>query len=233
MSRDWSGGPLPFRAMWCGLWTDLEVTAMPGVWIACGAVAFVLGAIPFAWLLVRLGKGVDVRTIGSGNPGATNASRAFERRGARLGAFVAIYALDAGKGFAAVALMRAAADSAWAAVGAAALAVLGHVFSPFLGWRGGKGVATATGALFALDWQVTAIAIATFFVVRFATGHVFAGSLALGLALPASAIALHPGRAFGERLPLTLLCSAIAAFLFWTHRSNLRQYFAARAASRA
>jgi glycerol-3-phosphate acyltransferase PlsY len=212
---------------------DLLVTAPVRVIAGHCVLAFLLGALPFAWLVVLLCKGVDVRTIGSGNPGATNASRAFTHRGARLGAFLAIYLLDAGKGFAAVWLMQAAAGDLLAAVAAAALAVLGHAFTPFLGWRGGKGVATATGALLALDWQVTAVAVGVFFVVRFATGHVFLGSLALGLALPAAAVALHADTAFGDRLPVTLLCVAIAGFLFWTHRSNLKKHFAARAASGA
>lgn len=200
--------------------------------IACayGLLAFLLGALPFAWLLVWFAKGKDVRTIGSGNPGATNASRAFAGKGARIAAFLFIYLLDAGKGALAVLLMLSAVDRLGAGVTAAALAVLGHVFTPFLGWRGGKGVATATGALLALDWQVVAIALGVFFLVRFTTGRVFFGSLALGLALPIAAIALHPSSAFGERLPLTLLCLAIAVFLFWTHRSNLQQHFAARRA---
>ena len=190
-------------------------------------VAFGLGALPFAWLLVRAAKGIDVRTIGSGNAGATNASRAFEGKAARTAAFLAIYLLDAAKGFLAV---QVGSPSLWLGVACALAAVLGHVFSPFLRFRGGKGVATATGALFALDWQVTAIALIVFFVVRLLTGQVFFGSLALGLALPVAAIALHPDAAFAARLPLTALCAVLAAFLVWTHRSNLRKHFAARAA---
>lgn len=220
--------------MWCALpVADAVVLVQERVTIFLAVAAFVLGAVPFAWLVVRLGKGIDVRSVGSGNVGATNASRAFDGKGARLLAFVGIYLLDAGKGFLAVQLMRTVSDGLAAAVIAAAMAVLGHVFTPFLGWRGGKGVATATGGLLALDWQVTLIAIAAFFVVRFATRHVFFGSLALGLALPAAAVLLHLDTAFGERLPLTLLCAAIALFLFWTHRSNLKKHFAARAATGA
>jgi len=211
------------------------------------ALAFVLGAVPFAWLIVRLGKGLDVRTLGSGNVGATNASRAFAGKGARIGVFLTVYLLDAGKGFFATQLgwvsgswvSGAWVSGAWAAdswaaesllvaVICAAGAILGHVFTPFLGGRGGKGVATASGALLALDWRVTVIGLAVFFVVRFATGQVFFGSLALGVGLAGAAIAVAPAVAFGERLPLTVLCVLIALFLFWTHRSNLRQFLAAR-----
>jgi glycerol-3-phosphate acyltransferase PlsY len=218
--------------MWCALTVaDAVVHAQERVTIYLAVLAFVLGAVPFAWLVVRLGKGIDVRSVGSGNVGATNASRAFDGKGARLLAFVGIYLLDAGKGFLAVQLMRGVTDELLPAVLAAAFAVLGHVFTPFLGWRGGKGVATATGALLALDWQVTSIAIGVFFVVRLVTGQVFVGSLALGLALPVAAILLHPDTAFAAGLPLTVLCGAIAAFLFWTHRSNLSKALTARKAS--
>lgn len=199
-------------------------------------VAFLLGAVPFALLVVRLCKGIDVRTVGSGNVGATNASRAFTSRGSRLGAFLGIYVLDALKGFAPAAFGPAligATEPLLAGVLAGAAAVLGHVFTPFLGWRGGKGVATATGVLLALDWRVTAIALAVFFVVRGISGQVFFGSMALGLALPTAAIALQPEVAFGARLPLTVLCLLLAVFLIWTHRSNLKKHFAARAAGAA
>lgn len=196
------------------------------------SLAFLLGAVPFALLVVRLCKGVDVRTVGSGNVGATNASRAFVTKGGRLGAFLAIYVLDAAKGFAPAWFgpgFAAAHDAQLVAVLAGACAVLGHVFTPFLGFRGGKGVATATGVLLALDWQVTLISLGVFFVVRAATGHVFFGSIALGFALPVSAALLHPDAAFGARLPFMVLCLALAGFLLWTHRSNLQKHFAARA----
>ncbi len=198
-------------------------------------LAFLLGAVPFALLLVRAVKGVDVRTVGSGNVGATNASRAFTTPRGRVLGFVAIYALDAGKGFVPAWFGPGFADAYPMLTGvlAGASALLGHVFNPFLGWRGGKGVATATGALLALDWQATTIAVAVFFVVRWTTGHVFLGSLALGVALAGAAIVLHVDSAFGARLPLTILCFALAAFLFWTHRSNLHKHFAARSASNA
>jgi len=197
------------------------------VYLLC---SFLLGAVPFAWLVVRVATGQDVRRVGSGNVGATNASRAFTGRQRQVAAFLLIYLLDAGKGFLPAWYVGREVDLT-AAVLAGAAAILGHVFSPFLGFRGGKGVATATGALLALDWRVTAIALGVFFVVRFTAGQVFFGSLALGVALAGAAIALEPSEAFASRLPLTILCLCIAAFLFWTHRSNLQKFFAARSGS--
>jgi glycerol-3-phosphate acyltransferase PlsY len=196
-------------------------------------LSFLLGAVPFALLVVRACKGIDVRSIGSGNVGATNASRAFATKGGRLAAFGCIYVLDAGKGFVPAALApRWAGGTNELLVGVVcgAAAVLGHVFTPFLRFRGGKGVATATGALLALDWRATGLAVLVFFAVRAATRQVFLGSLALGATLPVAAVALHPATAFGVRLPFTLLCLVLAVFLCWTHRSNLKKHFAARAA---
>ncbi len=198
-------------------------------------LAFLFGALPWALIVVRAVKGIDVRSVGSGNVGATNASRAFATKGGRTLAFVGIYLLDAAKGFVPtwwgpqwIGSLEPVRDGVW--MGAAA--VLGHVFPPFLGFRGGKGVATVTGVLFALDWQVTSLAIAVFFVVRLVTGQVFLGSLALGLTLVVGAVTLHPENWLAARLPVTVLCWALSVLLFWTHRSNLRKHFAARRASR-
>jgi glycerol-3-phosphate acyltransferase PlsY len=196
-----------------------------GAIVLAGVAGFLLGSIPFSWILARLLGGLDIRSIGSGNVGATNVARSL---GFRVGA--AALLLDAAKGSAA-ALLGQAIDPAGAG-GAGALlggglAVLGHNFTPFLGFRGGKGVATATGVLLALDWRTAAAAIAVFFVVRLATGKVFFGSIALGLTLAAAAILLHRDDAFAARLPVTLLCCALAGFLVWTHRNNLHRHFAA------
>ena len=198
--------------------------------LAC-LCAWLLGGIPFGLLLVRALKGVDLRRIGSGNIGATNASRAFGSR-AQLPMFALIYVLDFAKGFVPAAWFAAAfgvepSQAADALLGAAAVA--GHCFSPFLGLRGGKGVATTTGVFAAIEPFALGIAIATFFVALVLSKHrVFVGSLALGVALAVAVILRDPGSAFGERLPATVLSVAIAAFLFWTHRSNLARLRAER-----
>src|SRR5262245_61314629 len=110
-------------------------------------VAFFVGAVPFGLLLTKWIAGVDVRTVGSGNVGATNAGRVLGR-----GGFFAVLALDAAKGaFAAYVLPHAAKDAPdWLAVTCGLAAVLGHVFSPFLKFKGGKGVGTSLGVIVAL-----------------------------------------------------------------------------------
>lgn len=194
--------------------------------------AWLLGGIPWGLVLVRLFRGVDIRTIGSGNIGATNASRAFTGQ-ARLAVFLAIYVLDFAKGFvpAIVAPQLVDADPLLASVLAGAAAILGHVFSPYLRLRGGKGVATTTGVLAAVEPIALAVGLLAFFVVLRLTRQVYLGSLSLGIALALAVVLREPATAFGARLPASLLGVAVAAFLFWTHRNNLRDAAARRRAA--
>lgn len=202
--------------------------------LAC-LCAWLLGGVPFGLVLVRAFVGVDIRTIGSGNVGATNASRAF---GARLRGpiFFLIYVLDFAKGFVPALWFAGwfgAGDGLLPAVLIGAAAVAGHCFSPYLGFKGGKGVATTTGVFAAIEPVALAVALATFVVVWAATRRVFFGSLALGLGLAGAVVLRDPTTAFGERLPATVLALAVAAFLFWTHRSNLAKFRAERAGGAA
>ena len=179
--------------------------------------AYLVGGIPFSWLAVRLVFGEDVRRYGSGNPGATNASRMWPPRW-RMPAFVVLFLLDAGKGFAAVGLIPGLFSGAPRGVPvlAALAAVLGHVFTPYLGFRGGKGVATTLGALAALEPLATGIALAVFFGVFRVTRIVAAGSIAMAAALPL-AVALH-GTAPREVLVLT---TVLGVLIVVRHRSNI------------
>jgi acyl phosphate:glycerol-3-phosphate acyltransferase len=135
-------------------------------WLVSISIAYLLGSIPFGYLLVRIFRKEDIRAQGSGNIGATNVARS----GAK-GLGVATLLLDLGKGFAAVMLARrltGAGDPAMfdVAVAAAVAAVVGHVFPVWLGFRGGKGVATALGVFLALTWP-SALGILLVFVVVF------------------------------------------------------------------
>ncbi|MFQ5655558.1 MAG: glycerol-3-phosphate acyltransferase [Planctomycetota bacterium] len=132
-------------------WTLMQVGFPPGTGLvgACCLGAFLLGAVPFSFLVGKA-RGVDLRQVGSGNVGATNLARS---RGLRWA--VIAFLLDAGKGTLPVLVLSALAPAPpWPAVLAGGSAVLGHCFSPYLRFRGGKGVATTAGVLAALNPRV-------------------------------------------------------------------------------
>jgi glycerol-3-phosphate acyltransferase PlsY len=132
-------------------------------WIVSISVAYLLGSIPFGYLLVRIFRNEDIREKGSGNIGATNVARS----GAK-GLGVATLLLDMGKGFVAVVIAQHIAPGLYdIAVAAAVAAVVGHVFPVWLRFRGGKGVASALGVMLALTWP-SAVGILLVFVVVFA-----------------------------------------------------------------
>jgi glycerol-3-phosphate acyltransferase PlsY len=177
-------------------------------WLGVALAAFAIGAIPFGVLISRVFFRRDIRREGSGNIGAANALRTLGKRGA-----IAVLVLDALKGALAVWLGRAVGGDALAAV-AGLLAIIGHCFSPFLGGRGGKGVATALGAVFALAWPAGLVFVAVWLAVVIATGYSSAGSLSATIAMiPFLALMIgSAGSAFA-----TLAAVIIVA----KHRENL------------
>jgi len=182
--------------------------------------AYLLGGIPFAYLFVRATKGVDVRTTGSGNVGATNAARLFPSRW-RLPVFLLVFCVDAAKGFLASKGLPLLFDlPAHAPALAAAAAVVGHMFTPFLGFRGGKGVATTMGALLGLEPVATLASLGVFFAVYLPTRVVALGSVAFALTLP---LFVHL-RAASPPAVLALSC-ALAVLIVVRHRSNLARLF--------
>ncbi len=191
-------------------------TVLPVLFVLIAA--YLLGAVPFAVIIGRLFYGVDVREHGSGNAGATNVLRVL---GAKAGA--AVLVLDALKGLAAVLLASAVAPVEhgatthdWVLIGASFAAVLGHSYSPFLGFAGGKGVATAAGALLILVPVAWPILLLTFIVVVAVSRMVSLGSLVIAVEFPILVILLYPDR------PVLILFSVFAAsFVVWRHRSNI------------
>jgi len=174
------------------------------------AAGYALGSVSFSLLFARW-KGVDLRATGSGNPGATNASRAM---GKSIG--VLVYFLDMAKGF----LPAWWAYSRWgveAATLAGASAFLGHIFPLWSGFRGGKGVATLSGAFFALMPGPTLAAGVVWLLAAKGSGLVAVGSLAFGVALPMAAVFSH------QPPPILWFAFLGGPFLFFTHRSNLRR----------
>jgi acyl phosphate:glycerol-3-phosphate acyltransferase len=176
-------------------------------------VAYLLGSVSFAVLLVRIVTGKDIRAEGSGNAGATNVLRAH---GKRLGLLVA--ALDIGKGALAVFLVRlVTADPRYAAAAGFA-AILGHVFPIFYGFRGGKGVATAVGAFLVLAPRATLVCIAIFVLVVAVTKYVSLGSVIAMVLLPPVA-----GLVFGAPRSIVMAAAGAAILIVLKHRENLQR----------
>jgi glycerol-3-phosphate acyltransferase PlsY len=176
-------------------------------------VAYLLGSISFAVVLVRATTGKDIRAEGSGNAGATNVLRAH---GKKLALFVAL--LDVAKGAAAVLLMRLlTADPLWGALAGVA-AILGHVFPIFYAFRGGKGVATAVGAFAVLAPLALLCCLAVFVVVVALTRYVSLGSvIAMVLLPPVAGLLFHAPRA-------VVTGSAVTALLVvFKHLGNLKR----------
>jgi glycerol-3-phosphate acyltransferase PlsY len=185
------------------------------------AASYLLGALPFSVWIARA-HGVDVRKVGSGNPGATNVLRAVG-----WSAGVLALACDAGKGVAAVALARLATASpswwGWAALAA----VCCHMFSVFLAFRGGKGVATAAGALGAVSPLALGAAMVVFVAAVALTRYVSLGSMLGAVAFPVALWWLAPGEIErGARTELLLSSSLIALLVLVRHRANLKRLLA-------
>jgi len=178
--------------------------------IAIAALAaFAIGSIPFGYLIGRFFYGTDIRAQGSGNIGAMNALRTIGKRGG-----VAVLLLDALKGFVPVFLAVRYGGAVAGSIVAAA-AVLGHCYSPWLGWRGGKGVATSFGAIFGLSWAAGLAAVGGWIAGALLTQYSSVGSM-LG-----SAVAPFALWAFTRSPAETLYGAAAAIFIAYTHRENL------------
>jgi len=199
----------------------MEPDAAAGLAAAAG---FLCGSIPFSWIAVRALRGADLRTQGSGNVGATNAARVLGRRW-----FPLLFALDAAKGAGSVALAGWIAGDAspgqgWVRCAGALGAVLGHVFPPWLGFRGGKAVATGAGAVAALSPIAACAGLGTFLLLAAAFRFVSLGSVGAAVAVAAmQASLLGRGRTGAERLPVESLLWGMAALVLVLHLPNLRR----------
>ena len=177
-------------------------------------IAYLLGAIPFGFLLVRWKTGRDVRAAGSGNIGATNVLRTAGRV-----AGVATLVLDAGKGYLAVWLAAQLTGHSALWMSAAALTVMaGHSFPIFLKFRGGKAMASCIGAFLCLTPLPLAAALAVFVITVAATRFISLGSVFAAGSLPLAVwLISHPP------LPVVIAAILAGAFIIWRHRSNLER----------
>jgi glycerol-3-phosphate acyltransferase PlsY len=188
------------------------------VTIALWVVAsYLLGATPTAYLAGRLARGIDLREHGSKNLGATNVYRVLGWRWA-----IPVALIDIAKGAIPVALFgRWAAGGPWLAVGLGIAAVLGHVFSPFMRFKGGKGVATALGVFLALAPVAVLIAVPVWGGSLWLTGYVSLASLVAAASFPVWVKLTAPGAvsAFWASI-------ALAVLIVYSHRANVQRLFA-------
>lgn len=191
--------------------------------IAVVLLAYLLGSIPFGYLLVRLSVGGDVRETGSGGTGATNVTR---RAGKGVGVLTLL--LDLLKGMAAVLIARrllgVGEGGEWWVCAAAAAAVLGHVFPVWLRFRGGKGVATGSGVFLVLAPLATLCALVAFVVVVWLWRYVSLGSMAAALMLPLAVWSLSAlGASDPAATPVLVFAALGAALIIFMHRANIER----------
>jgi len=184
--------------------------------------SYLLGSIPFGYLAGRL-QGIDIRQAGSCNVGATNVVRVLGK-----GYGYPVFALDCSKGFAAVKismLMATGRPPEWNSpeifgILAAMCSVLGHLYPPWLKFKGGKGVATSAGALLALTPVATLLGVAIWIIVFWLTRYVSLASLTAAVVLPIVILVVSsPDQ--NKRKPLVYSSVCVAAVVVWRHRSNL------------
>jgi glycerol-3-phosphate acyltransferase PlsY len=187
-------------------------------YILVATIAYLLGSIPFGYVLLKIFRKQDVRTIGSGNIGATNVARS----GAK-GLGIATLVLDALKGFVAVAIARQLPSStnlALAAATAALFAILGHMFPVWLKFKGGKGVATGVGVFLALAPKAVLVVLVIFAAIVAVSRYVSLGSIVDSALFPIFFLVMYRSNA---TVPTVLLVCGVAVLIIFKHKDNIRR----------
>ena len=175
-------------------------------------VAYLLGSIPFGYLIVRGKSGADIRETGSGGTGATNVSR---RAGKAAGVLTLL--LDAAKGCAAVVIAKAVSGDDWVIAAAAIAALVGHIFPVWLDFRGGKGVATGVGIFLVLAPVPLLCAGVVFVAIVLLTRYVSLGSITAAILIPVL-VWVQSGSQ-----PLLIAAVVGAALIVFAHRGNIQR----------
>ena len=182
------------------------------IFILC-VLSYFLGAIPSGYLITKKIKGFDIRNYGSGNPGAANVYRIVGKK-----AGWATFICDALKGAVPVLLAKfLAPDIAWLPIACGFMAICAHMWTVFLKFRGGKGVATSAGVFGALLPIPTGIAFLSFVLVVWKTGRISPGSILACVVLPLAAWLT------GASLPYIIFCAIVAAIVIYKHIPNIKR----------
>jgi glycerol-3-phosphate acyltransferase PlsY len=186
------------------------------IYVLFAVLAYLLGSIPFGYILVRLFLGADVRQTGSGNIGATNVARTGHK-----GLAVATLLLDILKGYLAVVLAYRYAPVQQAfmlAAVAAFFAIIGHIFTVWLRFNGGKGVATGLGVFLALAPGAVLIVLGVFFGVVAVTRYISLGSVVAAALFPVCFYLLQPARATPG---VMIMISGVSLLIIYRHKTNI------------
>jgi acyl phosphate:glycerol-3-phosphate acyltransferase len=188
------------------------VTTGAALWLMA---SYLIGAIPTSYLAARLFRGIDLRQHGSKNLGATNLYRLL---GWRFAVPVALF--DMAKGAIPVLVFAPqVSESELFALVCGVVAVLGHVFSAFVRFRGGKGVATAAGVMLGLAPLALGVALVVWVALVFLTGYVSVGSIGAAAVFPVAVLLLERP----QRPEMLWIDAAVAAGIIWLHRANIRR----------
>lgn len=187
------------------------------------SIAYLLGSIPSSVWIGKAFFGIDVREHGSGNAGATNTLRVL----GKPAGFTVLF-LDFLKGFMAASLVWWFADLNYSPYKMeykmllGAMAVIGHIYPVFAGFRGGKGIATLIGVVGGMDWMLALACFITFVLIVAATKYISVGSMLSGLVSPLYAGLIH----HWDEMNLVYFCCVVGILVVYTHRSNIKRLMA-------
>ena len=179
-------------------------------------LAYIIGSIPTGYILVKLLKGIDIRTVASGSTGATNVKRVLGLKG-----FITVMLLDAAKGAIPVVIAKILAVKLGLFSGLAPLVgiavILGHSKSIFLNFTGGKSVASGGGTIIGLNWQVGLLSFLIWFAITYTSRYVSLGSII--------ALALSPVLMYLFHMPISYIfyCLVGAMYVIYLHRENIKR----------
>ena len=181
--------------------------------------AYLIGSIPTGYIIVKTVKGEDIRKIGSGNTGATNVKRVLGKKG-----FFTVMLLDTLKGFFPVIITQYLqvkynlyADLDILPILVSLALILGHSKSIFLGFTGGKSVATTGGTIFGLNWMVGSIALIIWASVSYFSRYISLGSITAGISLSILMFL------FGQKPSYIIYCAIAAIYVIYLHRENIKR----------
>jgi len=191
-------------------------------------LSYLAGSVPTSIIVCKAVKGIDIRKHGSGNPGATNVFRVM---GWKAG--ILVVSIDIFKGFAATEWISGLNFSGGVPesnmlvpILAGAAAVIGHCFTIFAGFKGGKGIATSAGMLISLFPMPLLVSVAAFTVVLLTSGYVSLSSLTAAIVFPVTMTALYINNTDNIDQTALIFSFIIAVFVFYTHRSNIKRLIA-------